>query len=64
MRTSKIKIEKDCEDSNNLVEIDTIYFTDCENEKYYKKTEVHDYLVKHRFYLSKSVFLSKFDSSN
>lgn len=47
MLATKIKMKPNCKTSNNLLEIDEIYITGCQNEGYYKKAIVHDYLKEH-----------------
>jgi len=44
MRATKIKMKPGCGQSNNLVEIDEIYITDCAKDGFYKKADIHDYL--------------------
>lgn len=46
MKATKIKMKSGCGASNNLLEIDSIYITECQKEGFYKKSIVHDYLVK------------------
>lgn len=46
MKATKIKMQSGCKTSNNLLEIDSIYLTGCQEEGYYKKASVHDYLKK------------------
>ena len=46
MRATKIKMKNGCGTSNNLLEIDSIYLTGTTNDGFYKKADVHDYLVK------------------
>ncbi len=46
MRATKIKMKSGCGTSNNLLEIDSIYLTGSQNDSFYKKDKVHDYLVK------------------
>ena len=45
MKAIKIKMKSGCGQSNNLLEIDSIYITGCKDERYYKKGDVHDSLV-------------------
>jgi hypothetical protein len=42
MRATKIKMKSGCRTSNNLLEIDEIYITGSTNDRYYKKSDVHD----------------------
>ena len=42
MRATKIKMKSGCDTSNHLLEIDEIYITGCEEEKYYKKASIYD----------------------
>ncbi len=46
MRAIKIKMKAGSYYSSQLTEIDQIYLTGCNPEGYYKKADVHDYLVK------------------
>ena len=42
MKATKIKMKSGCGTSNNLVEIDSIYITECDEEKYYPKASIYD----------------------
>lgn len=44
MKATKIKMKPGCGTSNNLLEIDSIYLTGCQEDGYYKKASVHDYV--------------------
>lgn len=44
MKATKIKMKSGCGTSNNLLEIDSIYVTGCNNEGYFKKSTLHDYV--------------------
>lgn len=44
MKAIKIKMKYGCFQSNSLLEIDEIYLTGCNNEGYFKKEILHDYL--------------------
>lgn len=44
MKATKIKMKPGCGTSNNLLEIDSIYITGCQEDGYYKKASVHDYV--------------------
>lgn len=46
MRATKIKMKPNCETSNDLLEIDSIYITRGELQGYYKKDFLYDYLKK------------------
>ena len=46
MKATKIRMKAGCGTSNNLLEIDSIYLTGTTNDGFYKKENVHDYLVK------------------
>lgn len=46
MKATKIKMKTGCGTSNNLLEIDSIYLTGTQKDGFYKKADVHDYLVK------------------
>lgn len=47
MRATKIKMKPNCGASNNLLEIDSLYLTGCQNDGYFPKATVHDYLKEH-----------------
>lgn len=47
MKATKIKMKPGCGTSNNLLEIDSIYLTGTQQDGFYKKAVVHDYLVEH-----------------
>lgn len=42
MRATKIKMKSGCDTSNDLLEINDIYITECKEEKYYKKASIYD----------------------
>lgn len=42
MKATKIKMKSGYGTSNNLLEIDSIYITGCNDERYYKKASIHD----------------------
>lgn len=44
MRATKIKMKLGCGTSNNLLEIDSIYLTGYDEEKFYTKAVVHNYV--------------------
>lgn len=46
MKATKIKMVKTCENSDSLLEIDSIYVIGCDNPGYFKKETLHDYLNK------------------
>ena len=46
MKATKIKMKSGFSTSNNLLEIDSIYLTGCNDDGYYKKDKVYDFLVK------------------
>ena len=46
MYATKIKMKAGCYKSENLLEIDEIYITGCDNEGFFKKAGLHDYLEK------------------
>jgi len=46
MRTTKIRMNPGCGNSNYLDEIDMIYITGCNNEGFFSKATLHDYLKK------------------
>lgn len=47
MRATKIKMKSGCGTSNNLLEIDSIYLTGAQEDGYYTKAAIHDYLNDH-----------------
>jgi hypothetical protein len=47
MKATKIKMQSGCGNSDNLLEIDSIYLTGCDNPGFFKKAVVHDYLKDH-----------------
>lgn len=46
MKATKIKMKVGCGKSDNLLEIDSVYITGCDNPGYFKKETLHDYLQK------------------
>ena len=46
MRATKIRMKPGCGNSNYLDEIDMIYITGCNNEGFFPKATLHDYLKK------------------
>lgn len=46
MYATKIKMQRGCYYSQNLLEIDAIYIEGCTNPGFFKKTIVHDFLKK------------------
>ena len=46
MKATKIKMKYGCGSSNNLLEIDQIYLTGCQEDGYYTKAAIHDFLRK------------------
>lgn len=47
MYATKIKMQRGCMNSQNLLEIDEIYIEGCTNPGYFKKANLHDYLKKY-----------------
>jgi hypothetical protein len=47
MKATKIKMKDGCGTSNNLLEIDSIYISDCDNPGFFKKSIIHDYVKEH-----------------
>ena len=47
MKVTKIKMKPGCHYSFNLVEIDQLYITGCDEPGFYKKSVVHDYVKDH-----------------
>lgn len=46
MYATKIKMCTGCNNSKNCQDIDSIYLTGAKEEKFYKKANLHDYLVE------------------
>lgn len=46
MRATKIKMKSGCGTSNNLLEIDSIYITECDKEMFYSKASIYDAVKK------------------
>lgn len=46
MKATKIKMKPGCNYSNNLTEIDQIYLEGCQENGYYYKSAVHDFLKR------------------
>ena len=44
MKAIKIKMKPGCSYSNNLTEIDQIYLEGCQEDGYYYKSAIHDFL--------------------
>lgn len=47
MRATRIKMKQGCGYSNNLVEIDQIYIEGWQQDGFYSKAYIHDYLKTH-----------------
>lgn len=47
MKATRIKMKPSCGSSNNLLEIDQIYLEGCQENGYYYKSAVHDFLKSH-----------------
>ena len=47
MKITKIKMRPGCANSNNLLEIDSLYIADCDKPGFFKKEIVHDHLKKY-----------------
>ena len=47
MLATKIKLKPLNCMANHALEIDEIYLTDCVKDGYFKKEDIHDYLVRH-----------------
>ena len=47
MRAEKIKMKSGCIHSNNLEEIDMIYVTGCQEEDFFSKAILYDFLKTH-----------------
>ena len=46
MKAIKIKMKLGCINSDNLLEIDSVYITECSNPGYFKKEVLHDFLLE------------------
>lgn len=46
MKATKIKMKPCCGPSSNLLEIDTVYITGCNNPGFFKKADLYNYLEK------------------
>lgn len=46
MKATKIKMKSGCGNSSNLVEIDQIYLEGCQENGYYSKASIYDFLKK------------------
>lgn len=44
MKAIKIKMKPGCGSSNNLLEIDQVYLEGCQENGYYSKASIHDFL--------------------
>lgn len=44
MKAVKIKMQQGCGSSNNLIEIDQIYLEGCQENGFYSKASIHDFL--------------------
>jgi hypothetical protein len=44
MRATKIKMKSGCNISYNLLEIDSIYLTECKQDGFFTKAVLHDYV--------------------
>lgn len=44
MYVTKIKMKPGCYNSYNLLEIDELYITGCDNPGFFKKSVIHDYV--------------------
>ena len=44
MKITKIKMKRGCANSNNLLEIDSLYIGDCGNPGFFEKSALHDFL--------------------
>ena len=47
MYATKIKMQANCNYSDKLEEIDSIYIEGCRNPCFVKKAKLHDYLIAH-----------------
>ncbi len=47
MKATKIKMKSGCYYSNDVIEIDEIFISDCSNPGFFKKAVVHDHLIAH-----------------
>lgn len=47
MYATKIKMQRGCQYSQSLLEIDEIYIEGCNNPGFFKKSVIHDYVKEH-----------------
>ena len=47
MKAIKIKMKSGCLYSHDVIEIDEIFIADCSNPGFFKKSTLHDFLIKH-----------------
>lgn len=47
MKATRIKMKPGCGSSNNILEIDQIYLEGCQENGYYYKSAIHDFLKSH-----------------
>ena len=47
MKATRIKMKAGCGSSNNILEIDQIYLEGCQENGYYYKSAIHDFLKSH-----------------
>jgi len=46
VKATRIKMKPGCGTSNNLLEIESVYLTGCEEDDFYTKASIYDYLQK------------------
>ena len=56
MFATRIHMNSGCEDSNDLLDIHSVYVIGDIEEKYYTKEELHDYLKKHHNSIKADIF--------
>lgn len=56
MYASKIKMKRSCQYSNNLLEIDEIYITGCDNPGFFPKEILYDHLINHPGSIKVNIF--------
>lgn len=56
MKAVKIKMKSGCASSKDLTEIDEIYLTGCQNEGFFIKAVIHDYVDEHAGSIQVNIF--------
>lgn len=56
IRATRIKMKENCFYSDNLLEIDQIYLEGCDENGYYYKEAIHNFLVEHPNSIEVNIF--------